>query len=552
MIRKRNSHWIFTLLTGVFSTHLYAATASVTTNKIVKDEVFQLRISADENLDSGAIDFSVLSKDFYLGRPNFGSYTNYVNGVKSVRSEWSITLAPLATGILTIPAFQVGNDTTTPIHLTVTQDTNTPQPEDLIEFQVNINHKELYPGEIAHIDTRLLIKTELRRLQEAKIVQPSIEGADKQAIELKPKGKANQYQSILNGVEVTVVDQHYDLIARQAGKYVINGPTLKGAVIGKQTANGNTRLIPVNTPSELLVIDVLEKPQNYQGVWLPSPNLTLSQKWLDENGRELTEDTQDLSLRVGTPLTREITLSAEGVEQTQLPIPHADYPDTLRVYAEKPNISQEENLVVISIKQVLIPKQQGEFTLPDITLPWWNTRTRQQAQAQLKGIHISVEKSETPSLTLSPVPPTRSDEKDIKPEIIQVDDPGFWPYLSTFFAVLWLLFTALWYTEKHRYKTNVQDTEKGEVSPALDALIRAVEKHDGIRIPAAFAQWKQEQTGADKALTAAIETEITTMMASTYTPQANSDWDNQTLLTLLKKAGKIRENKGQQSVLSSL
>ena len=301
-MKRKYRFWLSALpvVLGMLSSNLlYAATASVSSNKIVKDEVFQLKITAEENLDSNTIDFSVLSKDFYLGNPSFGSYTNYVNGVKSVHSEWTISLAPLKTGTVTIPAFSVGNETTAPIELTVTPDAHAPKLDDLVEFQTKISRQELYPGEIARLNTRLLIKTDLRRLKNAQIVQPTVEGADAQAIELKPLGKANQYQSILNGVEVTVVDQSYDLIAKQTGKYVINGPVLKGAIIGSHTASGGTRLIPVNTKPELFVVDILEKPADYQGAWLPSPNLTLTQKWQGENGQELISGTGTFSVPVG-------------------------------------------------------------------------------------------------------------------------------------------------------------------------------------------------------------------------------------------------------------
>ena len=67
-----------------------AATASVSTNRLSKEEVFQLKIVAEENLDSDDIDFSVLQHDFYTGTPHFGFYTNITNGKKTVRSEWTL------------------------------------------------------------------------------------------------------------------------------------------------------------------------------------------------------------------------------------------------------------------------------------------------------------------------------------------------------------------------------------------------------------------------------------------------------------------------------
>jgi hypothetical protein len=552
MIRITNPFWIQTLclLFGVFSSSLYAATASVSANKVVKDEVFQLRVTAEEQLDADAIDFSALKQNFYMGRPNFGSYTNYVNGVKSVRSEWTITLAPLKTGTITIPAFQVGSDSTAPIQMTVTTDANAPKPKDLVEFQVRINRQELYPGESAQLNTRLLIKAELRRLKDAKIIQPDIEGADKQAIELKPKGKANQYQSILNGVEVTVVDQNYDLIARQTGKYIINGPQLKGAIIAGQTANGNARLIPITTQQKLLVIDVLDKPQSYQGTWLPSPALSLTQTWRDENGKELDGEITPLTVQVGSPLTREITLTAEGVEQTQLPDLKITYPDQLRRYEEKPVFRKEENRVIMTIKQVLIPKQAGEITLPEVSLPWWNTREKRQATAKVKGIQLTVEESDTPTLSIASPQPVDPVKEAANTNTVIVNSPGYWPYLTALFAILWLLFTGLWVKAKRQKPRNSQ-TAAAEEQPVMTQLIRAIRQNDTIQAQTLYRQWKADHQGQTPTLIRDIEQEMECMMAATYAP-SGIKWDNKKLLGLLKKAAKIRPERHTNDDLAAL
>ena len=554
-MRKRAHQFLISaisLIFGLLSAQLYAATASVSANKVVKDEVFQLRIVADENLDSSEVDFSILNNDFYLGRPSFGSQTSYVNGVKSVRSEWTISLAPLKTGTIIIPAFTLGSETTAPIRLTVTADANAPKQDDLVEFQTKLSRQELYPGELAHLDTRLIIKTDLRRLKNAQIIQPNIEGADNQAIELKPIGKANQYQRLLNGVEVTIVDQSYELIARQAGKFVINGPALKGAIVGGQTVNGGTRLIPINTRPELIVIDILDKPEDYQGTWLPSPALTLTQRWLDENGQELASGSDTLSVHVGSPITREITLTAEGVEQEQLPNIQVQYPDTLRLYEEKPGFRQEENRVSMTLKQVLIPKQEGSLVLPDITIPWWNTKKKQQNTALAKGITLSVEKSDTPTLALTPTQPAQPVQGIVKTETITVKDPGFWPYLTAIFALLWLLFTILWILTLKKNRATPESEQEIPFS-CLTRLLEAVEQQDGIQVQAIYKQWLSEHSTLDKSQKNEIDTEVSLLMASIYAPDEESSWNSTRLIRLLKKADKkSQKTQPKEEALASL
>ena len=91
--------------------------ATVSKNKVVKNEVFQLRIVVDKKVSSDALDFSSLEQDFYLGRPSFGSSVNIINGDRSTRSEWNITLAPQRLGVATIPAFTLDGASSKPIEI---------------------------------------------------------------------------------------------------------------------------------------------------------------------------------------------------------------------------------------------------------------------------------------------------------------------------------------------------------------------------------------------------------------------------------------------------
>ncbi len=79
------------LSANVFATNLWA---SVNTNKVAKNEMFQFQLVTDQQADSSAIDFNVLSKDFYVSQPSYGTYQNSVNGKSSMRTTWTVSLAP--------------------------------------------------------------------------------------------------------------------------------------------------------------------------------------------------------------------------------------------------------------------------------------------------------------------------------------------------------------------------------------------------------------------------------------------------------------------------
>ncbi|WP_200853820.1 BatD family protein, partial [Klebsiella pneumoniae] len=101
--------------------------------------------------------------------------------------------------------------------------------------------------------------------------------------------------------------------------------------------SGNTRLIPILTKAKNYSIQVLEKPKHYQGTWLPTAKLSLTQEWQD--GQQTLDSTTAYSTQVGHAITREIRLQVSGLTQQQLPNIHIPYPESISVYAEKPQFS---------------------------------------------------------------------------------------------------------------------------------------------------------------------------------------------------------------------
>ncbi|MCE7631027.1 BatD family protein, partial [Vibrio fluvialis] len=192
-----------TLLMCIVSLSAQAANfyASVSKNKVAKNEVFQLTVVSDQKASGDDIDFSVLDKDFFMSRPSFSSSVNIINGSRSNRSEWTVSLAANRLGVVTIPSFELNGARTQPIALQVTQDEQAPNSDDLVEVRSQLSRSTLYPSESALFKARLIIKADPRRLQDPKIAPPSVDG-----MELKAASEPNQYQTVMDGIQVTVVD----------------------------------------------------------------------------------------------------------------------------------------------------------------------------------------------------------------------------------------------------------------------------------------------------------------------------------------------------------
>lgn len=478
-----------TLLMCLISVSAHAATvyASVSKNKVVKNEVFQLTVVSDQKASGDDLDFRALDQDFFMSRPSFSSSMNIINGSRSNRSEWTVSLAANRLGVVTIPSFELHGAKTQPIAIQVTQDEQAPSSDDLVEVRSQLSRSTLYPNESALLKARLIIKADPRRLQDPKIAPPTIDG-----MELKAASEPNQYQTVMDGIQVTIVDQDFRITASQAGDFTLTEPSLQGALIYGSSYNGGTRILPLKTTPKTYTIHVEPKPADYQGTWLPTSRLTLREQWLDSQGKPITGS--HYATKVGDSITREVTVQVTGLTQEQLPNIHLTYPDSVRVYDEKPQFATLDNGdVTMTLKQVLIPRQTGDITLPKVAMQWWDTVTKAQKTASADGLMLSVAAGEPSTVTAStPLPAAPA-----QVQTVTVNDAGFWPYLTALFALLWLLTLGLAW----RWKSSPNVTQQAPVSPAdLSAyaqLQQALKNDDGIAISRALTVWMQQATLTD-------------------------------------------------------
>ncbi|ASW83109.1 protein BatD [Vibrio anguillarum] len=513
--------------------------ASVSKNKVAKNEVFQLRIVADEKVSTDAIDFKVLEGDFFLGRPSFGTSVNIINGDRSTRSEWNVSLAANKLGILTIPSFTVNGATTQPIAIQVIADGESPKQSDLVEIQADLERSKLYPSESTFLNARLIIKADPRRLQNPQITPPAVQG-----LELTTEGEANQYQSLLDGVEVTVVDQKFRVTAQEAGTFTLSGPAFKAGLIYGNNQTGSTRLLQVDIPAKTFSLTVLPKPDIYQGTWLPTPKLTLNQTWRDATGQIITAES--FKTKVGESLTREWILTVKGLTQTQLPNLSVQYPDSIRLYAEKPQFKSLDNGdVQMTLKQVLIPKTVGKVDLADLTVSWWDTKNESQQSAQAKGLTLEVSPGEllNPSTSVL-TPPTV--------QTVTVKDAGYWPYFTAFFALLWMATMVVAWSFRNAPQTATQETDAHhqplEGHP-YQQLKEAVQSRDGAKISYYFTLWRDSVVLSDEEKTA-LDAQVNQQLKTLYAPQ-KSDWDGSALISMIDAIQK-KQTKRQHKKLESL
>ncbi|UPR59614.1 BatD family protein [Vibrio sp. ED004] len=546
-----------TLLLGAFSSFsalAATAVASVSQNNVTKDQVFLLRVATDEKVSSDALDLTALQQDFYVGTPSFGTSMRIVNGSRSVSSEWNISLAPLRLGKVQIPSFDIEGAKTKPITINVAVNEAAPTQHDMAEFQLNLSKDSLYPQEVAELDVKLIIKADPRRLQDPKIAPPSSQGLD-----VEPIGESKQFQDVLNGQEVTVVQQSFRISSQKAGQFKLNGPKLTGAVVYSTNNSSTTRLFQLDTPVETLDVTVKEVPKGYQGEWLPTSNFKLIQKWSDSQGNELTSnnglesDKQTIEMEAGDSLTRTITMTASNLTQHQLPKLNITYPKSVRVYEEKPQFgTTQSGDAVVVYKQVLIPKEAGNISLPKVSQAWFNTDSQSKQTSKAFGLELAVKASDRATSSTPPV--TAPPAQQVNPTVVTVDNPGFWPYLTALFAVLWLVSSAMAFYFWSRRGVTTKPTHTVErQSDTTEALIEALKTKDGVKTRTLFEQWKAENPDLSDETLEAVEAELGKLNQSLYgeTGSTNPSWDPSEAIKAVKKPKRV-SSKTRKSSLETL
>ncbi len=512
-----------TLVTGLacsFSSWALNITASVDRTNVSKDEIIQLKIAADEKLDSDKLNLDALSKDFYVSRPSFGSSVNIINGSRSDSSVWNVSIAPQKTGTIIIPSFKIDGATTQPITLNVTMGQKAPTSDDIIEVRSKIDKHQLYPNQSTTLDARIIVKVDPRRLQNPNLTQPHAEG-----LQIEPLADPKQSQAVLNGVEVLIIDQKYRVTANASGDFSIQLPTLTGAVVMGNNRSG-TRIINLDGKTEHVAVKVLPVPESYHGAWLPTSNLTLSQSWQLDNNKQLSGDA--VTIDEGDSLTRTITLTASGTSASQLPDLSINNPDAFRVYSEKPAFrTNDDGSVTMTTKQVLIAKTSGQYSLPSVPVQWWDSVNKKAQTSKVKGLTVTVNAtSASNSAPVTSQPPA--------PQTTVVKDSGYWPLLTAFFAGLWIFSTLMWLRCRTQAPKAVSPASKCKTTPLQSQLIDAIKQAEPIKAQSLLERWLIHKN-IEHEHAKAIRAEMS-LMSQQLMGKQPCKWESNKLIDLIKQA----------------
>ncbi|WP_096739935.1 BatD family protein [Pseudoalteromonas atlantica] len=344
--------------------------ASVDKNPVLAGEFFMLNISVDDTIKSEQPDTSVLLKDFVVGPTSLSTRTNIINGSINKQTTWSVKLMTRNEGEYTIPAFNVAGLSSQPIKLKVAKRAADADKNNDIFLKTSLSSHSLFVQEAGVYTIKLYLAKELL---DGSLSTPSMQDA-----QLTQLGKQTESYELVDGKRYLVITREYLLQPQKSGVYTIVGPTFQGRV------QQNYRQLEVSALGDDQQLEIKPIPANYKGAWLPSELVNIDEQWQpDEN-----------TVEVGTPITRTITLTALGVTKEQLPEIDMNTIAGIRSY---PDDVETNNAVrngrVVSQQTAsfaLLPQKAGSYTLPEITLPWYNTKMNRISYATLPERTITV------------------------------------------------------------------------------------------------------------------------------------------------------------------
>ena len=458
--------WLFTIPCAWSAT----ITTSVDRNPVYMDESFRLTFESDSNVDA-APDFSPLEQFFDIVNRSQGSSMQIINGQVSNKTQWSLTLLPKQAGTFVIPEIRFGRDASQTVTLVVN-----PPRQGQSGNTGDISLEVTATPRTAYVQAQIIYTVRLFRavnLVNASLSEPEL--ADGDAV-VEKLGDDREYETQRNGVRYGVIERSYAIYPQQSGRLSIKPIVFQGQIVDRKRSvfdpfAQSTRAKRLQ--SKAILLNIKSIPQAAQGSqWLPAKDLNLAEEWPDP-----------LEFKVGEPVTRTITLKAEGLTAAQLPKIDSKVPEGIKLYPDQPALNDDKKTdEIIGTRQekiAMIPTQAGDFTLPAIEIPWWNTKQDRQEVARVPARTIHVLAAE-PSTAGSPVPPVAQQNnaaasvsnRDNEPApIASAQEPshlGIWFWVSIILALGWLL-TIIWFVLMRR-SSWINETTGSERAESLARL----------------------------------------------------------------------------------
>lgn len=298
------------------------------------------------------------------------------------------------------------------------------------------------------------------------------------AVVTMPDDRGMNLNETVNGAAFSGIRKTYVITPQAAGDYALPAAVIPFgyAAVPGQTTEGKVNLPPLR-------FTVAAVPGGSAG---GTPGVTAGEITITQ-----TFDRDPAGLRAGDALVRTVSVRAAGLAPMMIPVPAFDVPEGVQVYLGDPVLSQERTPrgeITAGLRKdtaSYVFTKPGTFSLPAITLQWFNPASGKTEIAEADGAEIEVGASPAGDTALAPPPP---------PPVEKPIDWQWWAILAAAvlaFALLIQLAANLFGRLETRLSAALARKAQSEAT-AFRRVVEACRAHDPVQLEAALDGWSRK------------------------------------------------------------
>ncbi|MDG2070174.1 MAG: BatD family protein [Pseudomonadales bacterium] len=489
-------------------------------------------------------DLSGITRDFEIVSQRESTSTSLSIGggrqQSSHTTTYALSLRPKRQGNLVIPAINIGSSSTRAIPITVSATSAARQQRDIshVFFENSVDQQSAYVQSQIIYSLKLFYADSVGGDFPA---PPVLTDAVVQSLEGE-----RRFVSEINNQRYNVLEKRYAIYPQKSGTLTIPREVFRG-VRGRGGFFGQRE--QVTAVSDAITVDIKPKPTAFTGTtWIAARSFNLTERWTE----------QPPQFKVGEPVNRILSMHAVGLTGSLLPPFDPIELANIKTYADPTTTSESTSTNGIASRSEttigIVPIKPGELTLPEIRIPWWNTKTDREEFAIIPAATYDVLPVEGIVLVPTATAPLT---QAAQPQVIQEALSPWWMVLTIALGILWLFSSWQWLhlcQALREYKNEEPNTGHVLYEPNEDALFKdlgkACKANKASEAHRCLSLWSQARfkTESLQALQSqlkndALDKEITNLENVLYADNTHQAWQGSELLSITKI---LRQQKGEK------
>ncbi len=492
------------LLLGIlFVSSIASATTTARFNRdtIRQNETVELIIESDQPSIKEGAELDVLEKDFRIISRRRDTNVTVINGKSQLVHRWRAQLSPLSVGSFGVGPIKVDSEESNRLRLTVLPEAEQPDGGEEVFIELEIDKESVYVQQQILLTANLFISV---RLIDGSLADPNPANAI-----VRRLGKDVRYEAMRGGRSYSVYQRNFAVIPQQSGELLIPALQFEGLVDDPGSSSSGifnplfSQGRRISASTKATKVKVKPPAADFRGkTWLPSDQVTIKE-----------ELTNDIELVVGQPITRKIRLTGVNVTAEQLPEPEIEEVAGIKSYPDQSRLVTEDSKTGVvgslSIDIAMIGSTPGEVTLPEISVPWWNTVTDQMETAVLPSRVVRVlggalDDDKTVQNNLVEENNVAQSEQTVIAEFAESGDrslaePQIWKWLAMLMAGLWFVTLGLliWFYRNPERQSQAKEPERRTPDLAVyyERIQEACRKDDPVAARSTLLDWGRNRFG---------------------------------------------------------